>query len=46
MDKVHKHNSFNLIGDLVGPRTVPDTVVKRKIPSLPRESNPRTLFVY
>jgi hypothetical protein len=29
------------IGGWVGPRTVLDTVVKRKIPSPRRESNPR-----
>jgi hypothetical protein len=30
------------IGGWVGPRTVLDAVVKRKIPSSRRESNPRT----
>jgi hypothetical protein len=29
------------IGGWVGPRTVPDAVVKRKIPSSRRESNPK-----
>jgi hypothetical protein len=29
----------------VGPRAVLDAVVKRKIPGLRRESNPRTLIV-
>jgi hypothetical protein len=33
------------IGGWVGPRTVLDAVVKRKIPSLHRESNPRTSIV-
>jgi hypothetical protein len=33
------------IGGWVGPRAVLDTVVKRKIPSLRRESNPRTPVV-
>jgi hypothetical protein len=33
------------IGGWVGPRAVLDTVVKRKIPSLFRESNPRTPIV-
>jgi hypothetical protein len=33
------------IGVWVGPRTVPDAVMKRKIPSLRRETNPRTLSV-
>jgi hypothetical protein len=33
------------IGDWVGPRAVLDAVVKRKIPSLRRESNPRTPIV-
>jgi hypothetical protein len=33
------------IGGWVGPRTVLDAVVKRKIPSLLRESNPRTLSI-
>jgi hypothetical protein len=33
------------IGGWVGPRAVLDAVVKRKIPSLRRESNPRTLIV-
>jgi hypothetical protein len=33
------------IGGWVGPRAVLDTVVKRKIPSLHRESNPRTPIV-
>jgi hypothetical protein len=32
-------------GGWVGPRAVLDTVVKRKIPSSPRESNPRTPIV-
>jgi hypothetical protein len=32
-------------GNWVGPRAVLDTVVKRKIPSPRRESNPRTLIV-
>jgi hypothetical protein len=35
----------HLIGDWVGPRAVLDAVVKRKIPSPHRESNPRTLIV-
>jgi hypothetical protein len=30
------------IGGWIGPRAVPDTVVKRKIPSPRRESNSRT----
>jgi hypothetical protein len=33
------------IGGWVGPRAVMDAVVKRKIPSPRRESNPRTLIV-
>jgi hypothetical protein len=33
------------IGGWVGPRAVIDAVVKRKIPSLRRESNPRTPIV-
>jgi hypothetical protein len=33
------------IGGWVGPRSVLDAVVKRKIPSPRRESNPRTAFV-
>jgi hypothetical protein len=33
------------IGGWVGPRAVLDTVVKRKIPSPRRESNPRTPIV-
>jgi hypothetical protein len=33
------------IGSWVGPRAVLDAVVKRKIPSPRRESNPRTLLV-
>jgi hypothetical protein len=33
------------IGDWVGLRAVLDVVVKRKIPSLCRESNPRTPIV-
>jgi hypothetical protein len=33
------------IGDGVGPRTVLDAMVKRKIPSPRRESNPRTPIV-
>jgi hypothetical protein len=33
------------IGGWVGPRAVLDAVVKRKIPSLRRESNPRTPIV-
>jgi hypothetical protein len=33
------------IGGWVGPRTVLDAVVKRKIPSLRRESNSRTPVV-
>jgi hypothetical protein len=33
------------IGGWVGPRTVPDAVVKRRIPSPRQESNPRTPFV-
>jgi hypothetical protein len=33
------------IGGWVGPRTVLDAVVKRKIPSPRRESNPRSLIV-
>jgi len=33
------------IGGWVGPRAVLDAVVKRKIPSTRRESNPRTLIV-
>jgi hypothetical protein len=33
------------IGGWVGPRAVLDAVVKRKIPSFRRESNPRTLIV-
>jgi hypothetical protein len=32
----------NWIGDWVGSRTVLDAVVKRKVPSLLRESKPRT----
>jgi hypothetical protein len=32
-------------GSWVGPRAVPDVVVKRKIPSLCRESKPRTPIV-
>jgi hypothetical protein len=34
-----------LIGGWVSPRAVPDAVVKRKIPSPRRESNPRTPIV-
>jgi hypothetical protein len=33
------------IGDWLGPRAVLDAVVKRKIPSTRRESNPRTPIV-
>jgi hypothetical protein len=33
------------IGGWLGPRAVLDPVVKRKIPSLRRESNPRTSIV-
>jgi hypothetical protein len=33
------------IGGWVGPRDVLDAVVKRKIPSLRRESNPKTAIV-
>jgi hypothetical protein len=33
---------IHCIGGWVGPRAVLDTVVKRKIPSARRESNPRT----
>jgi hypothetical protein len=33
------------IGGLVGPRAVLDAVVKRKIPSLRRESNSRTPII-
>jgi hypothetical protein len=33
------------IGGWVGPRAVLDTVVKRKIPTSRRESNPRTPIV-
>jgi hypothetical protein len=33
------------IGGWVGPRAVLDVVVKRKIPSLRRESNPRTPII-
>jgi hypothetical protein len=33
------------IGGWLGPRAVLDAVVKRKIPSLRRESNPRTPIV-
>jgi hypothetical protein len=33
------------IGGWVGPRVVLDAVVKRKIPSLRREMNPRTPIV-
>jgi hypothetical protein len=33
------------IGGWVGPRAVLDAVVKRKIPSPPQESNPRTSIV-
>jgi hypothetical protein len=33
------------LGGWVGPRAVLDTVVKRKIPSPRRESNPRTPIV-
>jgi hypothetical protein len=33
------------IGGWMGPRTVLDAVVRRKIPSLRRESNPRTPIV-
>jgi hypothetical protein len=33
------------IGGWVGPRGVLDTVVKKKIPSLCHESNPRTLII-
>jgi hypothetical protein len=35
----------NWIGGWVGPRAVLDAVVKRKIPSPRRESNPRTSIV-
>jgi hypothetical protein len=35
----------HLIGGWVGPRAVLDTVMKRKIPSPRRESNPRTPIV-
>jgi hypothetical protein len=37
--------STHWIGDWVGPRAVLDAVVKRKIPSPRRESNPRTPIV-
>jgi hypothetical protein len=37
--------STHLIGGWVGPRAVLDAVVKRKIPSPHRESNPRTPVV-
>jgi hypothetical protein len=33
------------IGGWVGPRAVPDAVVKRKIPSPCREPNPRTPII-
>jgi hypothetical protein len=33
------------MGGWVSPRTILDAVVKRKIPSLRRESNPRTPIV-
>jgi hypothetical protein len=33
------------MGGWVGPRAVLDAVVKRKIPSLRRESNPRTSII-
>jgi hypothetical protein len=33
------------IGGLVGPRAVLDAVVKRKIPSPRRQSNPRTTII-
>jgi hypothetical protein len=33
------------IGGWVGPRAVLDAVVKRNIPSPPRESNPRTPII-
>jgi hypothetical protein len=33
------------MGGWVGPRSIPDTVVKRKIPSPHRESKPRTPIV-
>jgi hypothetical protein len=33
------------IGGWVGPRAILDVVVKRKIPSLSQESNPRTPIV-
>jgi hypothetical protein len=36
---------YTSIGDWVGPRTVPDMVVKRKIPSPRQELNPRTMIV-
>jgi hypothetical protein len=34
------------IGGWVGPRAVMDTLVKRKLPSLRQELNPRTLIVH
>jgi hypothetical protein len=34
------------IGEWMGPRAVPDAVVRRKIPSPRRESNPRTSIVH
>jgi hypothetical protein len=40
-----EHLIHILIGGWVGPRTVLDAVVKRKIPSPRQESNPRTPIV-
>jgi hypothetical protein len=40
-----KAPDIHWIGGWVGPRAVLDAVVKRKIPSLRRESNPSTLIV-
>jgi hypothetical protein len=37
-----KDPSYPLVGGWVGPKAVLDAVVKRKIPSPRRESNPRT----
>jgi hypothetical protein len=40
-----KESGTPWIGGWVGPRAVLDAVVKRKIPNLRRESNPRTPII-
>jgi hypothetical protein len=42
---IERASGTHWIGGWVGPRAVLDAVVKKKIPSPRRESNPRTLIV-